>query len=138
MLHHHTGHGLNGDDHSLVIGSDLNANGVDSTARMLDRNALEVNALHLLLGTRIVKRETNQALHECDGILVVGVGARRGLLAHRTRIRESNHAWVEAIGVAIEDDVDAAAAGGGNRRILVAEIDADDGHCWLLLLRIID
>lgn len=45
---------------------------------------------------------------------------------------------VEAIGVAIEDDVDAAAAGGGNRRILVAEIDADDGHCWLLLLRIID
>ena len=43
---------------------------------------------------------------------------------------------VEAIGVAIEDDVDAAAAGGGNHRILVAEIDADDGHCWLLLLRI--
>ena len=94
MLHHHTGHGLDGDDHSLVIGSDLNANGVDPTAGMLDRNALEVDALHLLLGTRIVKRETNQALHECNGILVVGVGARRGRLTHRTRIRESNHASV--------------------------------------------
>ena len=39
---------------------------------------------------------------------------------------------VEAIGVAIEDDVDATAAGGGDDRVLVAEIDANDGHgCWV-------
>lgn len=36
---------------------------------------------------------------------------------------------VETIGVAIEDDVDATAAGGGDHRVLVAEIDANDGHC---------
>ena len=39
---------------------------------------------------------------------------------------------VETIGVAVEDDVDATAAGGGDDRVLVAEIDADDGHgCWV-------
>ena len=39
---------------------------------------------------------------------------------------------VETVGVAVEDDVDAATAGGGDHRVLVAEIDANDGHGCLV------
>ena len=54
-------------------------------------------------------------------------------LQQRKRQGREIYSRVETIGVAVEDDVDATAAGGGDDRVLVAEIDAYDGHgCWFV------
>mmetsp|Transcript_20869 Transcript_20869/g.45517 ORF Transcript_20869/g.45517 Transcript_20869/m.45517 type:complete len:133 (+) Transcript_20869:2254-2652(+) len=130
MLDHHASDRLNGNDSGFVGRRRLNldTNGINASAGMLHGNALEVDALHFALSPRIIEGQTDKTLHIGNGVLVVGVGTRGSCLAHHSRIGETNHAWIETVGVAIEDDVHATAAGGGDDRVLVAKVDPYYAH----------